>query len=979
MPLTLVLGPANSAKAGHLLAAYAAAAPRGALLVVPNAQDARHYRRELAGQGSVLGSVLTFSGLCFELAARVGYQARRLSQLQRERLLTRAIVGARLDLLSEAAAHPGFIGAAGELIAELERSLITPQRFASAMQAWARADERRATYARDVASIYLGYARELDRVGWVDGDLYAWRALDALRRAPGRWGAAPVFFYGFDDLHPLQRDAVETLSRVADVEVTVSLTYEAGRAALAARAEVVEELRPLADRVLELPALDEHYSPGSRAALHHLERSLFESPPHSVDAGEAVRLLEAGGQRAEAELLAAEVRALLRAGVPADQIAIVYRSPRAVAPLLEHVFRQYGLALASDYELPFAQTTLGRAVLALAKCALLPEYRARAADLLTYVRTPGVLERNELADALELTVRREGLRTAAQAREPFRLRLAEIDSLARASDPASELARQGRRLMAAPARGSAPVLDRDGELDARALAAMLHAFDGVAELGDTLSGSELIDLLERLEVRAGSGAPGAVLLTAPLEIRARRFRAVLIGGLEESEFPGASTPEPFFSPELRRELAASSGLALRPGDDGLVRERYLFYSAVSRATEQLVLSYRSSDEEGNVALPSPFIADVAELLAPGWVERRRRRLLADVVWSQEEAPTERELARSRAESGDRSDGAESGVPSDGDESGDRANPEREPGRLRLTDTALRRARHSDIVSGGALESFAACPVKWLVERELQPEPFEPEPEPVLRGSYMHAALEEILRRLDGPITPSSLPDALSILDQVVAELPPSVATASGEGVRKALLRGIEADLRRYLNHEAADGCDWQPAALELRFGFDDEQESLPALELADGVRVRGAIDRVDVDQDRRQAIVRDYKSGSFRPGYQAARWAQDRQLQVALYMLAVRELMGLEPVAGLYQPLRGPDLRARGMFLEGTSAGSCLVANDARDQERLCAELEQASTLAVELAERLRSGELVPSPPTCSRDGCAYPGICRSR
>jgi hypothetical protein len=47
MPLTLVLGPANSAKAGQVLGTYGAQAARGALLVVPTAGDARHYRREL--------------------------------------------------------------------------------------------------------------------------------------------------------------------------------------------------------------------------------------------------------------------------------------------------------------------------------------------------------------------------------------------------------------------------------------------------------------------------------------------------------------------------------------------------------------------------------------------------------------------------------------------------------------------------------------------------------------------------------------------------------------------------------------------------------------------------------------------------------------------------------------------------------------------------------------------------------------------
>ena len=58
----------------------------------------------------------------------------------------------------------------------------------------------------------------------------------------------------------------------------------------------------------------------------------------------------------------------------------------------------------------------------------------------------------------------------------------------------------------------------------------------------------------------------------------------------------------------------ASGLRLRPREDALDGERYLFYAAVSRATERVFLAYRSSDEEGNLALPSPFIADVAELL-----------------------------------------------------------------------------------------------------------------------------------------------------------------------------------------------------------------------------------------------------------------------------------------------------------------------------------------------------------------------------
>ncbi len=95
-------------------------------------------------------------------------------------------------------------------------------------------------------------------------------------------------------------------------------------------------------------------------------------------------------------------------------------------------------------------------------------------------------------------------------------------------------------------------------------------------------------------------------------------------------------------------------------------------------------------------------------------------------------------------------------------------------------------------------------------------------------------------------------------------------------------------------------------------------------------------------------------------------------------MLVVRELLGLEPVAGFYQPLGGGDLRARGVFLAGEELGGSLVDRDSRTREELDELLADARGRALALAARLRSGELEPCPSTCSRDGCSYPGICRA-
>ena len=213
-----------------------------------------------------------------------------------------------------------------------------------------------------------------------------------------------------------------------------------------------------------------------------------------------------------------------------------------------------------------------------------------------------------------------------------------------------------------------------------------------------------------------------------------------------------------------------------------------------------------------------------------------------------------------------------------------------------------------------------------------------------------------------------------MLDDVLAEQTAPLAPGRSPAVREATLQSIQADLQRYLRHEAAGGCPWNPAALELRFGFEEEEGSLPSLRLDHEVSVRGVIDRVDAD--RGQAIVRDYKSGSNRPERQGARWASDRQLQVPLYMLVVRELLGLEPVAGLYQPLGGGDLRGRGVFVKGAGVGKACFANDGREPEELgrCSTTRRARASpgggAAGAASWTRASK-------CSRDGCRYPGICR--
>ncbi len=1017
MPLTLVLGPANSAKAGEVLGAYALAARRDALLVVPTAADVSHYERELAAPGVTLGRALTFPGLIEEIAFRAGHRGGRLTPLQRDRVVRRAIAAVRLESLAGSAAGNGFAPAAVRLIAELEQRRVTPQRFTAALREWAGGATSRVAFCRDIAAIYRRYRDELAVLDMVDAELFAWGALDALRERPPSWGGTPVFLYGFDDLTPIEIDAVETLSRLAGVETTVSLTYEPGRPALAARATVVEDLRAVAQSVTQLPALDDHYSPGSRSALHQLERNLFEPGPPVVEPGEAVTLMEAGGERAEAELVAAEVLQALAAGVPAHEIVVVCRSLAGSGELFERALNRMGIAATSARQLPLEHTALGRALLGLVRFALSrPEQRA-VRDLIAYLRHPGVVASIDAVDELEAELRRAGVANVAgslagpggpggpggsggSGADALRPAFELLERLRATADPGVALPDQVSRLLAAPHRGTASLLTGAQELDARAASTVIEALMQLRQLNEgPLAAADMIELLEGLRVQAHGLPPaGAVLVAEPLAIRARRFRRVFVTGLCEGEFPSPQTAagDPFLGDERRREVALATGLVLPQSTDPLDRERYLLYACVSRATERVSFSYRSSDEDGNLVIASPFLDDIAELFPGDWRQRRRRRLLADVVWSPEDAPNERERTLAEAfTAGVAADASHSAEPETGVGIGDI-----DPARV-LSEAALAHVRHRRIVSAGALESFGACPVKWLVERQLSLRDLEPDPEPLARGAFIHAVLERVFARLDGALNPSSAAGAEELLRTEIrssALVADRVRVAAGQApeVRAAVLRGIEAELRRYLIEEAADGCEFVPVRTELRFGLEPDSptdeadapegdpggsEAFAPVELDDGseqVLLSGIVDRVDVDPaDARRVIVRDYKSGARRDSWPAAHWLEDRQIQVALYMIAVQRLLGVRAVAGFYQPLAGEDRRPRGALATGTAAGGRVVVRDELGEGELEQLLDQIEAEAVALAATLRRGELTPCPDTCSVNGtCSHPGIC---
>ena len=979
VPLTLVTGPANAEKAKVVLDGYRAALRRGddPILVVPTFPDVERYRAELAADGAVFGAhVVRFRWLVEECARRGGVAGRPLGQLARERIAATVVAAAPLRSLAVSARTRGFTRELLRLVDELEALRVTPQRLTQALRAWAGDDGGRRAYADEVSGLYSAYRRRLERLGRMDAPLYEAAALDALRDGPAAWGATPVFFYGFDDLQPLQHDAVETLAATG-AHVTLSLPYEPGRMAFAGRATTYLDLYREGVEQKVLTARAEHYAPASRAALHHLERRLFEDDegqlfdPDPVAAGDAITLLQGGGERAELELVAAEAARLIREeGVAPEEIAVVLRKPADHAALLSEVFAAFDVPVALDRRLALGHTPLGRGLVGLLRCAL-PD--GTAEDLLAYLRTPGLLQRPELADRLETRARKEGARSAEAVRaiwEQERWRLEAVDRVRAAagrggSALAERLTAELHTLFAAPRRRAAQVLVGPEQQDVAVLKAGRAALEQLATLARadrTLAppADELAAVVADLDVFVGTRpGPGRVTVAEPLALRARRVRILFACGLQEGVFPAAPYGGPFFGDVEREQIAEASGLRLRRRDD-LGAERYLFYAAVSRPEERLYLSWHEAGDNGDLRVRSFFVSDVCDLFGPELEANRQTRSLGQVGWPVGGAPTERERLRGEAAAGA---------------------PRREAPIGPLRDEALvAESRDRAAWSASGIELWASCPVKWFVERRLQPEGLTPDPEAMLRGALTHTVLEAIMRGLieatgSGRLSAETLPHARRLAAAALERFEGSDAmTMSRDPSRqRAMEHRLRSDVLRYLEHAAGDGSGLVPAELEVDFGGPNDVH--PPLELPGGVRLRGRIDRIDID-GAGHALVLDYKG---RVAVESARWRATRKYQVALYLLAARDVLGLEPLGGLYQPIGGRDPRARGLVVDDADPGLRTVRTDRHPREAFDAIVDGVLEDVLAAVAELRAGALEPRPSTCSYNdkGCMYPTICR--
>jgi ATP-dependent helicase/DNAse subunit B len=958
MGLTLLAGPANAGKVALLLERYLGALGSDPVLIVPNRPDVERAERDLLRRAGCLlgGTVGTFDDLFDELA-KAGAPKRVLQDRQRDLLVRRVVSATPLNGLSASARTAGFADSLSTVLSDLEAGLLTPDELA---------DEH-------LAALYRGYRAELERLDVWDRDLRRVYAAERLSSEFEAWDGRPVFAYGFEDLTAAEWRLLSALAGRTDV--TVSLPYEPGRPAFASLARTAEDLSRLAgSRIEELPP---RYGDYAHPALAHLERALFADvpPAGAPELDGAVRWLEGAGTRATLERVGEEIVRLIRAGTDASEIAVVCPSLERVRAPLDTAFTTLGVPYGLEGQLRLGQSALGHALLSL----LAFDWRdGGRRELYAFLRSPysGIPRHN--VDFLEGRLRGRAIDGHQRVdEETLKLRgqpVTALDALRREARPVAAVRAIAAFMLRAAYGTEAPPTTEAARVDLRAYDAVVRVLDELDEweaLSEAdVTREDVLAGLERTTLRvAGAGEPGRVAVVDLLRARTRQFDVVFVLGLEEGSLPRRESSSPFLPDDERQRLEPGARLT-RP--DPASRDRYLFYTACTRARQRLLLVREAATDDGSPREPSPFWDETRAAFPDEDVARAtERRPLSALTWPLHDAPTERERLRSLL--------AMWSKPEDRDvaEALAAANAwERRLQRARRSFTRTTELRHPWVIAqlqerttfpATELERFADCSSAWFVERFLDPKTIDAEVDAKLKGSIAHNALFKFFSGLPRELGSDNIPrerveDAVRFMLRCLSDAVDGVRMEMTPIQRLELQQTLARDLEALVRDEAETDAPLVPRRFEVAFGNDRAAPELQrGIDLGDGLRMSGKIDRIDVDPMSARGIVQDYKSG--KSAHSAQQIHSELRLQIPLYMLVLRDLVGIEPLGGVYRPLAG-DRKARGL-LRAEAKDDVLggyAKNDYLEEEEFWGTVEAARQTAGTMARRLRSGDVKHDP-----------------
>lgn len=905
-------------------------------VIVPDQLNSAYFRRRLSEAGGGMGiSVGTFRKFYVETLERSGTFVPVVTPALEHRLVQEVIAEVsgegNLQHYEAIKLKPGFINALQDAFAELRGALVRPERFTEYTRFGSPAQ-------RELAALYARFLTRLNKLNWIDMEGQSWLAVDALENQPEVVSDVElVVVDGFTSFTGARRRFLDVLSRhTGSMLITLPGQPGSNRPVHNKSHEVIASLQhDLHLEIHELP--DEPHLDGDKL---HLEQ-------HVLDPGVPVKLpakqeffYEVRSQTDEARETLRWIKALhLRQGVPLDACAIFAANLETYQPLLRAAADEFGMQVHFTRPDPLAESP---AMLALLTLLNLPagDYGIRA--LMNTLRSPYfdfglepqaidelerisrqaviVSGRSQWEDAWRMLEKRGIVLEEELDEERQRKDLTagiDIPALHKAMDGFWELfdTAGSERYTREWVTWLEDTLEKlhfferlNNERDLAACKALDQALKAMI-LSESVVGSRPVMFNQFVtDLQGGmNGARleepaelrrGAVLVGRMVESRGTRYQAVALLGLSEGLFPVVENPDPFLAETLRAAL----GLEPRLGRE----QASIFYQALTRTDEYLLITRPYLSEDGEAWEPSPYWQAASGLFEEGVVKKQT----PGEIRPQADAASTQEVLFWGVQQGRNAFHDDPGVKArcqELDHAGAvlaarrarRANSPYE-GDARLVAQQLTAHYSPEYTwSASRFEDYGSCPYKFFVNTVMKlslKEVPEPGLDAAQRGSIYHRILELVYRNAGEEPTLESI---LALLEDTAAKV--FLTAPKSFGFRPSALWQIEKEemvkaLRKTVTalEERSEG--WTPYRFEQKFGI----KGTPLLVLEKGgeaVNLRGVIDRVDRNTAGMLRVI-DYKSGGSMTLRELIR---GERLQLPIYGLAAQTALEMGNVAeGFY-------------------------------------------------------------------------------
>ena len=955
----LLCGPPRSARPATLDALLREHWGR-AILLVPTRQYAARRAEAIILEGDSGGAwgtpVMTFDDFAVRLIRSSGKNPVRVRDCDRRLLLERAIARLRgqggLSELGPAAETAGFVSHMLRTITDIKQAAVEPRDFR------VRVAERegRAPIDTVVAQVYEAYQGALLDAGVYDVPGLFWEA-DLLCKNGPRGALRNVdalLLDGFDDFTPSEFRLLVSVEKHLR-SLVFGLNYDI----TPTRRDLYALPSRTADAIRERfgPAIESFEEKPAESHAEFASSNLFWRDRPSVPEGlrPDLEIIPCPGFMQEIETVGRRVKALmLDSGAPASEIAVVFRGLREAAPAVRSVFSEFGVPVRVIQEPDLSESAVCSYLLTLFE-ALESWRRETVVEVLS---SPWFEDGVEFADTFPVLSRRAQIVSGRDEWHDRIGRLIERLKSGRGEDIERFLKRIPRALDAAEAlRASVETLERlgrefpsrttprefaealDSLIGTAGIEEALHRlpahgirdFEGLALaslhrlLGEwvlwyegdaeTLSRHDFLGQLRQAfrETTFRHPASGSGVLCCDADtIRHLRFDYVFFGGANEGDVPRPPMLNAVYS-ERDVESLRAKGIRIEGRRAHAEREGALFKHLLDAARKHLCITWHTLSRRGLAVLPSPYVNDLKDLFQDTAIEAPMPGPGAFVP-SPQHAASWRDL-RNAAFAGVpalRKAFAHHFKPADAGAEVVAARHDRSPfgvydgvlSTLGIVHAIARRFGGEHLFSVQQIETYAACPFSFFVERVLELEEVEvpvSEFDSRVRGSIMHAVLEAFHEQYRGRAV-SDIPDEEAAAAMRAAlgktfEDKSWLSSTAPRGVAAIEKSRLAAILERYLAIERKRGeSQWKPSHFEPAFGkvkgASPDPLTNPApyrLDTPGGtVCFAGRIDRIDLNADGGPARIVDYKSSV---SVEPADIKAGRSVQLAIYALALEEFL----------------------------------------------------------------------------------------